>query len=83
MALFPSDGQGKDPNRHVRFIQDAIGPDFMRTMNLQMVAGQEFPSDGTYDSVGCIVNETAVKLMGYKDPIGKPVFRWKLSGAIS
>jgi hypothetical protein len=25
--------------------------------------------------VGCIVNETAAKLMGYKDPIGQPVFR--------
>jgi putative ABC transport system permease protein len=66
---------GKDPNQTVRFIHDEIGPDFMRTMKLQMAAGREFPSDGTFDSVGCIVNETAVKLMGYKDPIGKPVFR--------
>jgi putative ABC transport system permease protein len=66
--------QGKDPNEHVRFIHDAIGPDFMKTMNLQMVAGRSFPSDGPYDSTGVIANETAVALMGYKDPIGKPVF---------
>ena len=66
--------EGKDPNMHVRFIHDAIGPDFMQTMKLQLVAGREFPSDGTFDSLGCIVNETAVALMGYKDPIGKPVF---------
>ena len=66
--------EGKDPNEHVRFIHDAIGPDFMKTMNLQMVAGRSFPSDGPYDSTGVIVNETAVALMGYKDPIGKPVF---------
>ena len=66
---------GKDPNQTVRFIHDEVGPDFMLTMKLKLVAGKEFPSDGTFDSVGCIVNETAVKLMGYKDPVGKPVFR--------
>ncbi|HZZ76699.1 MAG TPA: FtsX-like permease family protein, partial [Puia sp.] len=66
--------EGKDPNEHVRFIHDAIGPDFMKTMNLQMVAGRSFPSDGPHDSIGVIVNETAAALMGYKDPIGKPVF---------
>src|SRR5450432_3112045 len=66
--------QGKDPNMHVRFIHDAIGPDFMQTMKLQMVAGRAFPSDGSFDSLGSIINETAAKLMGYKDPIGKPIF---------
>jgi putative ABC transport system permease protein len=65
--------QGKDPNMHVRFIHDVIGPDFMQTMKLQLVAGREFPSDGSFDSLGYIVNETAVALMGYKDPIGKPI----------
>jgi len=65
---------GKDPNEHVRFIHDAIGPDFMGTMKLQMVAGRAFPSDGSFDSLGSIINETAAKLMGYKDPIGKPIF---------
>jgi ABC-type antimicrobial peptide transport system permease subunit len=73
---------GKDPNEHVRFIHDAIGPDFMQTMKLQMVAGHSFPSDGSFDSLGFIVNETAVKLMGYKDPIGKPVFNGNQQGHI-
>jgi putative ABC transport system permease protein len=66
--------QGKDPNEHVRFIHDAIGPDFMKTMDLQMVSGRSFPSDGVYDSLGVIINETAAALMGYQDPVGKPVF---------
>jgi putative ABC transport system permease protein len=73
---------GKDPNEHVRFIHDAIGPDFFRTMKLQLVAGKEFPSDGTFDSLGCILNETAVALMGYKDPVGKPVFFGSQQGHI-
>src|ERR1700759_4402941 len=41
--------EGKDPNEHVRFIHDAIGPDFMKTMNLQMIAGRSFPPAGPYD----------------------------------
>ena len=65
--------QGKDPNMHVRFIHDAIGPDFMQTMKLQLVAGREFSSDGSFDSLGYLVNETAVAQMGYKDPVGKPI----------
>ena len=65
--------QGKDPNMHVRFIHDAIGRDFMQTMKIQLIAGTDFPSDGSFDSLGLIVNETAVALMGYKDPVGKPV----------
>ena len=73
---------GKDPNETVRFIHDAVGPDFFRTMKLQLVAGKEFPSDGTFDSLACILNETAVALTGYKDPIGKPVFFGKEQGHI-
>lgn len=65
--------EGKDPNMHVRFIHDVIGQDFMETMKLQLVAGHAFPSDGTFDSLGYILNETAVAQMGYKNPIGKPV----------
>jgi hypothetical protein len=42
-------------------------------MKLQLVAGREFPNDGSFDSLGYIVNETAVALTGYKDPVGKPL----------
>jgi putative ABC transport system permease protein len=66
--------QGKDPNEHDRFIHDAIGPDFMQTMKLQLLEGRLFPSDGTFDSTGAIINETAASLMGYKDPVGNPAF---------
>jgi putative ABC transport system permease protein len=69
---------GKDPSQTVRFIHDETGPHFMQTMNLQIVAGRDFPSDGSFDSLGVILNETAVALTGYKDPVGKPIFRGKM-----
>ena len=69
---------GKDPNEHVRFIHARIGPDFMRTMKMQLVAGRDFSTAFATDSSGVIINETAATLMGYKkDPIGKPVFLWE------
>lgn len=68
---------GKDPNEHVRFIHASIGPDFMRTMKLQLVAGRDFSTAFATDSTAVIINETAAALMGYKkDPIGKPVSLW-------
>jgi putative ABC transport system permease protein len=66
---------GKDPNDHIRFIREAIGPDFIKTMNLQLVAGRDFSSSFATDSSGIILNETAAALMGYqKDAVGKPAF---------
>jgi hypothetical protein len=43
-------------------------------MKLKLVQGRDFSRDFPTDSVGFIVNETAVKKMGYTDPIGKPVW---------
>jgi putative ABC transport system permease protein len=62
---------GKDPNESVRFIHENIGRDFLKTMKIELVAGRDFSPDYPTDSNGVILNETAVRLMGYKDPVGK------------
>jgi putative ABC transport system permease protein len=74
--------EGKDPNDHIRFIHDAVGPGFMKLMKLKMAAGKDFFSDFSSDSMAIIVNETAVAKMGYKDPVGKPIFFGKARGHI-
>jgi putative ABC transport system permease protein len=67
---------GKPSNEHDRFIREGIGPDFLRSMKIELVAGRDFsPAYGT-DSSGVIINETAVKLMGYKDPVGKTIYNY-------
>jgi putative ABC transport system permease protein len=73
---------GKAPDEHIRFIHDEVGPDFMKTMKLQMAQGRDFSPDFPSDSLGVIVNETAVATMGYKDPVGKPVFFGNKQGHI-
>ncbi|HMH23044.1 MAG TPA: ABC transporter permease [Puia sp.] len=66
--------EGKDPKSHVRFIHDAVGPGFIKLMKLKMATGKDFFSDYSSDSMALLINETAQATMGYKDPIGKPVF---------
>lgn len=49
-----------------------VGDDYVKTMQLELVAGRDFdknqPSDRT---LGVLVNETMVKNMGWADPIGR------------
>lgn len=73
---------GKDPNVNVMFTQVSVGYDFVKTMKLKLVEGREFSKDFATDSVGYIINETSLKRIGYKNPIGKPLTMWGKKGTI-
>lgn len=73
---------GKDPKEQIRFVTAAVGYDFIKTMKLTMAAGRDFSKDFLTDSVGYIINETALKRIGYKDPIGQPLTLWDRPGKI-
>ncbi len=73
---------GKDPSLNISFTDAAIGYDFIRTMKLKMVAGRDFSKDFASDSAGYILNETALKRIGYADPIGKSFTMWGNKGKI-
>lgn len=48
--------------------------DFIKTLGIEIVNGRDFQQDMPSDTLsGVIVNETFVKRMGWKDPIGKRV----------
>ncbi len=48
--------------------------DFVPTMGMQIVQGRNFdPSMGT-DSMAVLINQTLVKKLGWKEPIGKKIF---------
>jgi putative ABC transport system permease protein len=66
---------GKDPNQEVSFVSTDVGYDFVKTMKLELAEGRDFSRDFPTDSTGFIVNEMAVKKMGYRDAIGK-TFWW-------
>jgi len=73
---------GKDPNLDINFSQTAVGYDFIKTMHLELAQGRDFSKDFATDSVGYIVNESALKIIGYKNPIGKPLTFWRKPGTI-
>ena len=73
---------GKDPNNDINFTQAAVGYDFTKTMHLQLAQGRDFSKDFATDSVGYLINESALKIIGYKDPVGKPLTFWGKKGTI-
>jgi putative ABC transport system permease protein len=73
---------GGDPNDKVRFTPVGVGYDFVKTMNLKLVDGRDFSKAFATDSAGFLINEAALKVTGYKDPIGKPLKWGKSEGRI-
>ncbi|HVV06551.1 MAG TPA: ABC transporter permease [Puia sp.] len=70
------DWEGKDPNSKPTFGDEEVAYDFAKTMDIQVLQGHDFRKDMATDSIGYILNEEAVRIVGYKDPIGKPFTMW-------
>ena len=73
---------GKDPNLITSFADATVGYDFVKTMKLKLKDGRDFSRDFGTDSVGYIVNEEAVKKMGYQNPVGQPLSMGSRQGKI-
>ena len=65
--------QGKDPNLAPSFAMIWGSMDFGKTVGWQFVAGRDFSRDFPSDSTAIVLNESAVKYMGLKNPIGATV----------
>jgi hypothetical protein len=68
--------QNKNPDEKYLFTWGAVGYDFTKTMGLEMVDGRDFSRGFPTDSNAFIINESALKLINYKDPIGKKITFW-------
>ncbi|MEO8173732.1 MAG: ABC transporter permease, partial [Sediminibacterium sp.] len=73
---------GIDPNLRTSFADGVVGFDFVKTMKLQLISGRDFSKDFSTDTAGFIVNETAAKRIGYKDPVGQPLIWNMRSGEV-
>ena len=79
--------EGKDPNDKTSFDRYLSDEGLGTTAGLQFIQGrdfdlQKFPTDST----GLIINESSLKVMKFKDPIGKTVddlgIQWHIVGVI-
>lgn len=79
--------QGKDPNDRTSFDRYLADEGLGATAGLQFIQGRDFNlKEFPTDSTGLIINESALKIMKFKDPIGKVVgdlnVDWHIVGVI-
>src|SRR5688572_26277758 len=81
--------QGRNPNSDETIGLFSADADLVKTAGLQLIAGRDininkYPGD----SVAVMLNETAVKTMGFKDPIGQIIaqpgenINWRVVGVV-
>ncbi|RDC65567.1 ABC transporter permease [Adhaeribacter pallidiroseus] len=78
---------GKTPGLLVNFNVLCADEDLVPTFGLKLTAGRDFDlKNFPTDSMGCMLNESAVKVMGFKDPIGQTIVtddqKWKVVGIV-
>jgi putative ABC transport system permease protein len=77
------DWEGKGGEEKIGFGVRMVDYDYMDTFQMEMAQGRffskEFPADA---SQGFVVNESAVKAMGMKSPLGKSFSVWERKGKI-
>ncbi|WP_443946529.1 ABC transporter permease [Pedobacter sp. AW1-32] len=66
---------GKDPKQDILFNQRGIGYDFIQSIGTELVAGRDFSARYKNDTNTIMLNESAVKMMGLKEPVGK-IVKW-------
>ncbi|NQD70392.1 FtsX-like permease family protein [Sphingobacterium shayense] len=62
---------GKDPNSIIQFNRQSTDSKIVETIGLELIDGRDFDLNKfPTDSMSAIINETAAKIMGFKNPIG-------------
>jgi ABC-type antimicrobial peptide transport system permease subunit len=71
--------EGKDPNFKENFGTIAVSHDFGKTVGWEFIEGRDLSREFATDSSGMVLNEKAVKYMGFKHPseiVGK-IMKWQ------
>jgi len=79
--------EGKDPNNNTSFDRYLADEGLGVTAGLQFIQGRDFDlKQFPTDSTGLIINESALKVMKFKNPVGKVVndlgINWHIVGVI-
>lgn len=78
-TAFNQNGWFKDATLDAKQITIMTGffadQNYIPTLNMRIVQGRNFSSDFPTDSSAVIINETAAKLLGFKDPLNQTLYR--------
>lgn len=65
--------RGKDPNLLDDFANIPVSHDYGKTMGWEFILGRDFSRDYATDSLGMVINETAMKDMGFDNPVDEEI----------
>jgi putative ABC transport system permease protein len=65
--------EGKDPNLSTDFGEANVSAEYGRLIGWHLVAGRDFNKDLATDSAAVIMNESAIRFMGLKKPVGASI----------
>ncbi|WP_225587094.1 ABC transporter permease [Algoriphagus sp. Y33] len=68
--------EGKNPDEQVKFENITVNMGLVETMGLELVDGRAFSPDFGEENSKIILNEAAVRTIGFDDPVGKIVNLW-------
>jgi putative ABC transport system permease protein len=67
---------GKRADQHNLVMSNVVTPEFGKTVGWRITAGRDFSRNYGGDSAGVILNESALNLIGLKNPLGQ-LFYWQ------
>jgi putative ABC transport system permease protein len=77
--------EGAAPDEQVMYRPNNVSFDYVDNMEIEVVKGRDFSREYPSDAgKACIINETAQRVFGWDDPIGKRINngQWKVVGVV-
>ena len=56
--------------------------DYLKTLGIKLLEGRNFSRDFVSDSTAIILNEAAIKQLGYINPVNKAIYTWEGNGRV-
>jgi putative ABC transport system permease protein len=67
------DWNGKTGDTRPLFMSNLVTPEYGKTIGWEIIEGRDFSREISTDRLSIIINESAQKLMGFKDPLAEEV----------
>lgn len=74
--------EGKNPGDVVEINVLSVDSDFLQTLDIDLVTGEDFVDNFKTDSTRFLINEVLAGIMGFTDPVGKRLSVWGTDGVI-
>lgn len=74
---------GKNPNMVIEINILSVTENFVKTMGMKVVKGEDFSNVFLRDSARFVINEVLADILGFDDPVGRELTVWGTTGTIA